>query len=367
MTDPNNSSDSFFENNFSDNQLSSTATATDDNHNRSSHSHSHSPEIDDEELKTTSFTLRALVTSKEAGVVIGKQGANVAEMRSHTEVKAGVSKPVSGVQERVLTISGIFPGVVEAFGMAAQTLIDSPPVGNYIHAISPPAPPGIATVRLLISHQQMGTVIGRQGTKIKSIQEDCKVRMVASKEMLPQSTERVVEIQGTADAVKSAIWQIGKCLIEDQERAVNTIQYNPQHRSINGNSNGNGNGSNSHHHHHSHSTSRQQLSGAIAGEQTNTLAVASDMVGCIIGKQGAKIQDIRRLSGARISIAKQAHDSTGKRLFTIKGTPEANAQAIDMLKQQLAIEESRRANEDNSIEEQDDQDEVSNVTAAAVV
>ena len=54
-------------------------------------------------------------------------------------------------------------------------------------------------IRLLISHNQMGTIIGRQGLKIKQIQDASGVRMVAQKEMLPQSTERIVEVQGTAE------------------------------------------------------------------------------------------------------------------------------------------------------------------------
>ncbi len=51
-----------------------------------------------------------------------------------------------------------------------------------------------AAIRLLISHNQMGTIIGRQGLKIKHIQDVSGVRMVAQKEMRPQSTERIVEV-----------------------------------------------------------------------------------------------------------------------------------------------------------------------------
>jgi heterogeneous nuclear rnp K-like protein 2 len=52
------------------------------------------------------LTLRALVSTKDAGVIIGKAGKNVADLRDQTGVKAGVSKVVAGVTERVLTISG---------------------------------------------------------------------------------------------------------------------------------------------------------------------------------------------------------------------------------------------------------------------
>jgi hypothetical protein len=59
------------------------------------------------------LTLRALVTTKEAGVIIGKGGRNVAELREQTGVKAGVSKVVPGVQDRVLTVSGTLDGVAK--------------------------------------------------------------------------------------------------------------------------------------------------------------------------------------------------------------------------------------------------------------
>lgn len=57
------------------------------------------------------LTLRALVSTREAGVIIGKGGKNVAELRDATGVKAGVSKVVQGVHDRVLTVSGTLEGV----------------------------------------------------------------------------------------------------------------------------------------------------------------------------------------------------------------------------------------------------------------
>lgn len=52
------------------------------------------------------LTLRALVSTKDAGVIIGKAGKNVADLREQTGVKAGVSKVIPGVHDRVLTVTG---------------------------------------------------------------------------------------------------------------------------------------------------------------------------------------------------------------------------------------------------------------------
>lgn len=57
------------------------------------------------------LTLRALVSTKEAGIIIGKGGKNVADLREQTGVKAGVSKVIQGVHERVLTVTGPVEGV----------------------------------------------------------------------------------------------------------------------------------------------------------------------------------------------------------------------------------------------------------------
>jgi heterogeneous nuclear rnp K-like protein len=57
------------------------------------------------------LTLRSLVSTKDAGVIIGKAGKNVADMREQTGVKAGVSKVIPGVHERVLTVTGAVDAV----------------------------------------------------------------------------------------------------------------------------------------------------------------------------------------------------------------------------------------------------------------
>lgn len=45
--------------------------------------------------------------------------------------------------------------------------------------------------------------------------------------MLPQSTERIVEVSGGAEGVRLAIVEISKCLIEDWDRSQGTVLYHP--------------------------------------------------------------------------------------------------------------------------------------------
>jgi len=222
-----------------------------------------------------------------------------------------------------------------------------------------------AAIRLLISHNQMGTIIGRQGLKIKQIQDSSGVRMVAQKEMLPQSTERIVEVQGSPQGIEKAVWEIGKCLIDDSERGYGTVLYNPAVRVqpgvgplANGMSGGRsynrtGHGADfsdsppayNNRRSGSDAASRPPPAHADDGEemQTQNISIPSDMVGCIIGRGGSKISEIRKSSGARISIAKAPHDETGERMFTITGSAQANEKALYLLYENLEAEKMRRS------------------------
>ncbi|UPX12865.1 RNA binding protein, heterogenous nuclear RNP-K like protein [Ascochyta rabiei] len=324
----------------------------------------------EQEYAESQLTLRAIVSSKEAGVIIGKAGKNVADLRDETGVRAGVSKVVQGVHDRVLSVTGSLSGISKAYGLVAKGLLDGAPsmgMGGVIRS------DGTHPIRLLISHNQMGTIIGRQGLKIKQIQDASGVRMVAQKEMLPQSTERIVEVQGSPSGIEKAIWEIGKCLIDDHERGYGTVLYNPAVRvqpgagplttnnggAPTGLSSGRSYNRTGHGADFSDSppSTFQRRSGSDAanrppppthtedGEemQTQNISIPSDMVGCIIGRGGSKISEIRKTSGARISIAKAPHDDTGERMFTITGSASANEKALYLLYENLEAEKMRRS------------------------
>lgn len=81
----------------------------------------------DEEYANSQLTLRAIVSSKEAGVIIGKAGKNVADLRDETGVKAGVSKVVQGVHDRVLTVTGGLDAISKAYAIVAKGLLEGAP------------------------------------------------------------------------------------------------------------------------------------------------------------------------------------------------------------------------------------------------
>ncbi|GAA6044229.1 hypothetical protein JCM8097_005279 [Rhodosporidiobolus ruineniae] len=336
------------------------------------------------------LTLRALVSSKEAGVIIGRAGATIAQIRQDATVKAGVSKVVPGVPDRVLSIGGTVESVSKAYSLVAQTILENPvpAPGSPTGEAPAPSPSASASIRLLISHLLIGSVIGKGGAKIRQIQEASGARMVASKEMLPQSTERIVEVTGQPEAVRIAVAEIAKCLIDDWERSQGTVLYHPGAEGLGGApAAGNGYPSQQQQGFANGGLGQQRggqrlggaggqqgsyaaggqrpnggvlggqrrgfpqgqgLGGTVVGNESDPnwreqkISIPSDMVGCIIGRGGTKINEIRRLSGSRISIAKTAHDETGERMFIISGLPENNEKALFLLYNQLESEKERR-------------------------
>jgi heterogeneous nuclear rnp K-like protein len=310
----------------------------------------------DEEYAATQVTIRSILTSKDAGVIIGKGGKNIADLRDETGVKAGVTKVIPGVTDRVLTITGSCGAVSKAYSAVAQNLYDA-------LSASPEAPRGELSkegypreleavglalllanlislaIKLLIPHTQMGIIIGRQGNTIRQIQDSAGVRLVAQKGFLPQSTERQIVMYGSPEGVQQAVLQIGKYLIDEWQRGTNAVLYDPAVRTsvsstepISGGRTstgprgflGMGTGS------PSHSMSgqpRRSGNGGFGGRSfeaaggdysrsekrynangeellSENISIPAEMVGPIIGRGGSKITDIRNMSGARVSIAK---------------------------------------------------------------
>ena len=116
----------------------------------------------DEEYAQSQMTLRAIVSSKEAGVIIGKAGKNVADLRDETGVKAGVSKVVQGVHDRVLTVTGGLDQISKAYSIVCKGLLEGAPqmgMGGVIstngtHRECPPIMQGLA-----FEHPRSGTLL----------------------------------------------------------------------------------------------------------------------------------------------------------------------------------------------------------------
>ena len=299
---------------------------------------------------------------------------------------------------------------IKAFGLIIRTLNQEP--------LDQPSTPQSKTypLRLLIPHILIGSIIGKQGVRIREIQEASGARLNASESCLPLSTERSLVVLGVADAVHIATYYVGSTLVEQlTDRfggpaasayavrhggpqgvvpgGMQVVPYVPQHAG----------GQMGHPDHYrrqqpqhpqrtpgpqygmpyaqgqppmqhapgpmgypaqsprapyagagpqqpqpyaghgpaqpGHAGPPQQpvqgAGGAFPGQPiTQQIFIPNDMVGAIIGKGGAKINEIRQLSGSVIKI-NEPTDNSNERLVTITGTQECNQMALYMLYSRL--------------------------------
>ena len=77
----------------------------------------------------------------------------------------------------------ISSSIIKAFGLIVRRINDEP--------FDVPSVPGsrAVTIKFMIPNSRMGSVIGKQGSKIKEIQDASGARLNASEGMLPGSTE----------------------------------------------------------------------------------------------------------------------------------------------------------------------------------
>ncbi|KAJ7063455.1 hypothetical protein C8F01DRAFT_1219521 [Mycena amicta] len=305
--------------------------------------------------------MRCLIVTQDASIIIGKAGSHVNEIREKSGARVMVSESIPGNPERILNVSGPLDAVSKAFGLIVRRINDEP--------FDVPSVPGsrAVTIKFMIPNSRMGSVIGKQGSKIKEIQDASGARLNASEGMLPGSTERVLSVAGVADAIHIATYYIGTILIEAQERMPSsaTSTYRPTSNTrrpppqsyppasytgssyVPGYSNPYAPPPPAPPQQHHHNPPPQQL-------QTQQIYIPNDLVGCIIGKGGSKINEIRHMSASQIKImepgavAVAANGAPGhgggenERLVVITGQPANIQMAVQLLYHRLEQEKQKQ-------------------------
>nr|XP_006196428.2 poly(rC)-binding protein 4 isoform X4 [Vicugna pacos] len=294
--------------------------------------------LEEEPELSITLTLRMLMHGKEVGSIIGKKGETVKRIREQSSARITISE--GSCPERITTITGSTAAVFHAVSMIAfkldEDLCAAPANGGNVSR--PPV-----TLRLVIPASQCGSLIGKAGTKIKEIRETTGAQVQVAGDLLPNSTERAVTVSGVPDAIILCVRQICAVILESPPKGA-TIPYHPslslgtvllstnQGFSVQGQY-----GAVT----PAEVTKLQQLSGHAVpfaspsmvpgldpGTQTSSqeFLVPNDLIGCVIGRQGSKISEIRQMSGAHIKIGNQA-EGAGERHVTITGSPVSIALA----------------------------------------
>uniref|UniRef100_A0A3Q2CR64 Poly(rC) binding protein 2 n=1 Tax=Cyprinodon variegatus TaxID=28743 RepID=A0A3Q2CR64_CYPVA len=280
------------------------------------------------------LTIRLLMHGKEVGSIIGKKGESVKKMREESGARINISE--GNCPERIITLAGPTTAIFKAFSMIIEKLEEdiSSSMTNSTATSKPPV-----TLRIVVPASQCGSLIGKGGCKIKEIRESTGAQVQVAGDMLPNSTERAITIAGTPQSIIECVKQICVVMLESPPKGV-TIPYRPkpsgspvifaggQAYAVQGQ--------------HAipqpdltklHQLAMQQspfpiapgnqgYTGIDASAQTSSheMTIPNDLIGCIIGRQGAKINEIRQMSGAQIKIANPVDGSTDRQV-TITGSP----------------------------------------------
>nr|XP_012623719.1 poly(rC)-binding protein 2-like isoform X2 [Microcebus murinus] len=333
------------------------------------------------------LTIRLLMHGKEVGSIIGKKGESVNKMREESGARINISE--GNCLERINTLAGPTNAIFKAFAMIIDKLeedISSSMTNSTAASRSP------VTLRLVVPASQCGSLIGKGGCKIKEIRESTGAQVQVAGDMLPNSTERAITIAGIPQSIIECVKQICVVMLETLSQFPPkgvTILYRPKPSSspviFAGSQDRYSTGSDSASFPHTtpsmclnpdlegppleaytiqgqyaipqpdltklHQLAVQQShfpmthgnagfsAGLDASAQTTSheLTIPNDLISCIIGRQGAKINEIRQMSGAQIKIANPVEGSTDRQV-TITGSAASISLAQYLINVRLSSE-----------------------------
>ncbi|XP_034657343.1 poly(rC)-binding protein 3 isoform X19 [Drosophila subobscura] len=323
---------------------------------------------------SVTLTIRLIMQGKEVGSIIGKKGEIVNRFREESGAKINISD--GSCPERIVTVSGTTNAIFSAFTLITKKFEEFNDAGKIGKTQIP--------IRLIVPASQCGSLIGKSGSKIKEIRQTTGCSIQVASEMLPNSTERAVTLSGSAEQITQCIYQICLVMLESPPRGA-TIPYRPKPQvtgpvilangqafTIQGNyavptqevaknplaslaalglagmnpaSTGGIN----------HTGSAPAALAALAGSQLRTanaanraqqqqheMTVSNDLIGCIIGKGGTKIAEIRQISGAmiRISNCEEREGGNTDRTITISGNPDSVALAQYLINMSVELQKA---------------------------
>ncbi|GLT42357.1 hypothetical protein SLA2020_163600 [Shorea laevis] len=150
---------------------------------------------------------RMLVPVQKVGVIIGRKGEFVKKIAEETRARIKVLDGPPGISERAVLVSAKekpdvpVPPAMDALLRVHKRIVDladeTTDAGNTV------------ITRVLVADNQARSLIGKQGSTIKSIKEasNCSVRILGSEHLPPFALQddSVVEIQGETAAVHKAV------------------------------------------------------------------------------------------------------------------------------------------------------------------
>lgn len=318
-----------------------------------------------ESITLPTINHRVLLSLKESAKVIGTKGSTIQNIREINHVKIGLSEKQLGCSDRVLSCAGRIINVANSLGQIVSILKEgstvspslSLPAKKYaFHFLNPILPPptreefrdlsldeinAIGTLRLMVTNSQLSSIIGKGGSRIKSLRDKHGVKIVASRDFLPDSDERILEIQGLPRAVTNVLLKISEILLNELDITfASERRYYPHLRSS----------SPSNAVALAASTSGIQVgvSNYLNNEFKATIKIPESYVGAIAGRRGNRIANLRKFTKTKIIVEKKTDKTVtdvdpDNRTFIILGDHFKNVKlAESMLLKNLDVEIEKR-------------------------
>ncbi|CAF1234705.1 unnamed protein product [Rotaria sordida] len=329
------------------------------NYNRRMNNNSNNPYS-----STSSIEIRLLMTSRDAGAVIGKGGLSIQKLRAD-HPRTIIQVPDCASPERVLIISGEQEQCFDALRQIIPCLIDSSRLSsfnrrrNIVNSEQIQSNNNIeqstSEIRMLVHQIYCGAIIGKGGQHVKELRQTYNLDIKVFSQCCPLSHERVISLRGKAEDIIECIKNIYNLMAtsSQQPRGSPLIQYDPHNFDVYAVNEYGGfqppggvdvrSGYNP--------RGVYPPTGSRGGMYPiqplpplvdvpyggGPVTLPNELVGAVIGPRGTKIQQIRQITNANIIIDDQpipsGNGGSGDRIITIEGAPEQISRAQALLQQ----------------------------------
>ncbi|XP_055325269.1 poly(rC)-binding protein 3 isoform X4 [Sitodiplosis mosellana] len=285
----------------------------------------------------TQVPIRLIVPASQCGSLIGKGGSKIKEIRESTGCSIQVaSDMLPNSTEREVKLTGTAEQITQCIFHICCVMLESPPKGATI----PYRPKPQINTPVLLANGQAYTI---QGSYVPA-QETCTVFPLAlagglhagisgladpllkgthlSAAMPPHHLQQIPDMSGLTKNPLAGLAALGLAGMAPS----NTGGLNPTALAALAGS--------------QLRTSNQNRNQQQTNRQQHEMTVPNDLIGCIIGKGGTKIAEIRQISGAmiRISNCEEREGGNTDRTITISGNPDSVAVAQYLINMRISME-----------------------------
>lgn len=300
--------------------------------------------------------LRFMLSLDECGKIFGPQGQYLRKIKQDNHVKIDITEKQVGCSDRILTCAGSIANISHAMTDIVMLLISNQseepkrypfyflnsflPIPELSDFKTIDSLEEIYNIRLILTNTQISSIIGKQGRTIKQLIDNHDVKIVASRNFLPDSDERILQIQGPSTEIGNTIADITKTLNTE----INIDQITERHyfphvqdssdiKEIN---------------------SRKTNSRFKDKNYSATVLIPNSLVGAMMGSKGNRISNLRKFTHTRIATGKMDDNDSNIvdsetnevfRKFIISGDNLDNVKKAENLLNSNLESEIKRRNE----------------------